>query len=172
MNKLLILIVAFVAQLSAMAATTDTLRVHIDDMHCLNCFKRIKATLKPMQGVDSVMVRLPKHCVTVVFDANVISADTLKAAISKQGFTPVHQLIDADVAYAYFIIPQESATKVTMDKVRTISAVTDVNVSERKKALAVAYQSSKLTEEQLLEAVRKCGIDANIPPKHVCKEKK
>ena len=42
----------------AQAATTDSLAVHIEDMHCRKCADRINARLSKVEGVDTVTFRI------------------------------------------------------------------------------------------------------------------
>ena len=74
-------------------------------------------------------------------------------------------------AYAYFVIPKEKATSETTDAALTIEGVNDANVNARRGALAITYISSKTSVQQLLEALKREGIDATVPPAHKCKEK-
>jgi len=51
-----------------------------------------------------------------------------------------------------------------------IEAVDDVNVNPRRRSMAVTYFNEEISADALLEAIRKAGIDAQLPPPHECKE--
>lgn len=162
---------AFLPFLSAMAGNgNDTLTVRIDDMHCRKCSNRIMTRLSSIEGVDTMIPRLGFHSMFIRYDGRRVSGDSLRAAISQIGYTPVYYYGQRQTAFAYFNLPAEAATQETLDKVKALPAVSDVNVNKRRGAMAVAYYSKETSAEQLLADIQKLGIQAVVPPPHECKE--
>lgn len=171
MKKIVFLTAMLLQIVGASAASTDTLTVRINDMFCRNCANRIMNGLKQVEGVSTFDVQLNKHCLAIGFDADRIGKDSIRTAITKLGYTPVFYCCDK-MGYAYFNIPAEQATPETIKSVKAIDGVKDVNASARRKSLAVSFNSTKKTTEQLLAAIQTLGINAVVPKPHECKEEK
>lgn len=144
--------------------------LRIDDMHCQNCYNRISQRLQRMEGIDSVAPHLDKHYIFVRYDANRTAKADIRRVLGGLGFTPVNYYSSPKVQYAYYTIPAEAATQQTVDEVFTITGVEDANVSPKKQSLAVTYFTDETDADQLFSAVRAAGIQAEVPPAHVCKE--
>jgi len=144
--------------------------LRMDDMHCQKCADRIMARLAKMEGVDSCAPHLDQHRFFIRYDANRTCRADIVSALGKLGYTPVSFYTDKRIAYAYYNIPAEQATQETIDNILAIDGVDDVNVNSRRKSLAVTYLNTKLTSDQLLDAVQKAGIKAVVPKPHVCSE--
>lgn len=144
--------------------------LRIDDMHCQNCADRITQRLEKIEGIDSLAPHLDKHYVFIRYDANRTCKDTIRQAITALGFTPVNYYSGSKVAFAYYNIPADKATQESIDEVLLIEAVDDVNVNSTRRSMAVTYFNEEISADALLEAIRKAGIDAQLPPPHECKE--
>ena len=145
---------------------------HIDDMHCQKCAKRIRGRLLRQTGIDSMEADIRHHNITVRFDGSQQTTDSIRALITRIGYTPVGVCRCGKGAYAYFLIPADQAIPQTIDRVKAIKGVHDANVSSLRKSLAVKYHHQELTEEQLLAALQQAGIQAALPKPHQCSEKK
>lgn len=173
MRKTLFLGILLLQSAGAFAAEgSDTLTVRIDDMHCRKCSNRIEARLKQIEGVDTMVPRLARHTMFVRYDAQRVSRDSICAAITQIGYTPVSCYGQQPTAHAYFLIPKDEATTQNLSKVKTLSCVSDANINARRGALAIAYNSQEATADQLLAAVQQLGIQAQLPKPHVCNEEK
>lgn len=153
---------------------TDVIRrgmgLRMDDMHCQRCAGRIAATLAKMEGIDSMAPHLDKHYYFIRYDANRTSKADIKAALTALGFTPVNYYSGPKVAFAYYNIPQEQATRQTQDDVLTLDGVEDVAVNARRGTLAVTFFTDETNADRLLAAILDEGIKAQVPPPHECKE--
>ena len=154
---------------------TDTIRrgmgLRIDDMHCQNCANKIVKRLEQIEGIDSLAPHLDKHYVFIRYDANRTCKDVIREVIGELGYTPVNYYSDPKVAFAYYNIPKEQATEETIDKLLVYSdAIDDANVNANKGSLAVTFFKNELSADQLLEAARQLGINAEVPAPHECKE--
>ena len=156
----------------AQAATTDSLAVHIEDMHCRKCADRINARLSKVEGVDTVTFRIGKHLVNVRFDAELTNSAEIRAQLLKSGYTPCTYYQNGNAGYGYFLLPAEQATESTQKAVMAIDGVADVTVNTRRKAMAVTFFQDKITAEQLLAAIQQAGINATLPKPHECSEEK
>ncbi len=155
---------------------TDVIRrgfgLRMDDMHCQNCADRIAKRLATMEGIDSLSPHLDKHYVFIRYDANRTCKATIREALLQLGYTPVNYYTGPKVAYAYYNIPAGQAKQQTLDEVLIIDGVEDVNANARRKSLAVTYFTDETNAEKLLDAIRKAGIEAQVPPPHECEEEK
>ena len=154
---------------------SDTIRrgmgLRIDDMHCQNCANKIVKRLEQIEGIDSLAPHLDKHYVFIRYVANRTCKDIIRQAISELGYTPVNYYSGPKIGFAYYNIPKEQATQETIDKLLVYSeAIDDANVNTRSGSLAVTYFKDELSADQLLEATRQLGINAEVPAPHECKE--
>ena len=154
---------------------SDTIRrgmgLRIDDMHCQNCANKIVKRLEQIEGIDSLAPHLDKHYVFIRYDANRTCKDIIRQAISELGYTPVNYYSGPKIGFAYYNIPKEQATQETIDKLLVYSeAIDDANVNTRNGSLAVTFFKDELSADQLLEATRQLGIQAEVPAPHECKE--
>ena len=170
MKKLLFCTLGVLLCLSS-AFAGDTLNLRIDDMHCGKCAHRIKGRLAQVEGIDSVATHTLRHYITVSYDGNKTNGQAIRAAISELGFTPVSYFKGEDYGYAYFLLPEGAANEETVKKVSALQNVCDVNVSPKRKALALTYRSKETDESALLKAINALGIEATLPEPHVCKDK-
>jgi len=157
-------------EVAMLSGTPQSAMFHIDDMHCQKCARRIRTLLLRRQGIDSMEADIRRHNITVRFDGEQMTADSIRTIITNAGYTPVSACRCGKGAYAYFLIPAEQATTETIDKAKAIKGVEDANVSNRKKSLALKYHHQEISEQQLLEALRQAGIQAALPKPHECKE--
>lgn len=89
MKKTLLMLVMMLTALFASAEDIKTVVLTTTpQMHCENFENKIKTYLKVQKGVKQVETNVGKHTVTVKYDAEKTSADNIKAAFSKFGFTP------------------------------------------------------------------------------------
>jgi len=142
----------------------------IEDMHCQKCANRIMDGLGKLEGIDSLAPHLDKKYFFIRYDANRTCRDSIRTVLNGLGYTPVNYYTSDKVAYAYYLIPESAATQETIDKLKTIKSVDDVNVNPRRRSLAITYFCQEISADQLLETVKAKGIDAKLPPQHVCKE--
>jgi copper chaperone CopZ len=145
--------------------------LRMDDMHCQRCADRIAKRLQPMVGIDSMAPHLDKHYYFIRYDANRTTKADIKEALTQLGFTPVNYYSGPKVSFAYYNIPKEQATQETLDEVLILNdAIDDVNVNARQGSLAVTFFKDELPADQLLEAIRQLGINAEVPAPHECEE--
>ncbi|MCR4582248.1 MAG: copper ion binding protein [Prevotella sp.] len=144
--------------------------IRVDDMHCKNCANRITKFLQKLEGVDSIAPHVDKHYVFVRYDANRTAKDSIKALVTRIGYTPVNYYTSNKVSFAYYNIPEAQATPETLESVLALKGVEDVNVNAKRKSMAVTFFNDESTAETLLAGIKESGIEATLPPAHVCKE--
>ena len=103
--------------------------LHIDDMHCKKCSNRIQGRLLAKPGIDSMDADVRRHNITVRFDGDQMTADSIRTIVTKMGYTPVKACRCGKGAYAYFLIPAEQATPETIVKAKAVKGVQDANVN-------------------------------------------
>ena len=157
-------------EVTMLSGTPKQAMFHIDDMHCQKCFQRIQSRLLRQPGIDSMEPDIRHHNITVRFDGDQTAADSIRAFITKIGYTPVSACKCGKGAYAYFLIPADQATVETVAKARSIKGVEDANVNSMRRAIALKYHHQDISEDQLLAALQQAGIQAARPKPHECKE--
>ena len=114
---------------------------------------------------------IDEQYIFVSYDANKTDKATIRKAISELGFTPVSHYESEKASYAYLLIPEKDAQDAeTFEKVIALKGVDDVCVNAQRKALAITFVNDETTEEQLLKDLKESGIQATLPPLHVCDE--
>lgn len=91
-TKILTLCTLFVLSLTSVNATITEKHkketvTFLVSMTCGSCQKRIENNIPYEKGVTDLKVDLPKKLVTIEYRTDKTSADKLKAAIKKMGFT-------------------------------------------------------------------------------------
>jgi copper ion binding protein len=145
--------------------------LHISDMHCDNCARRIVKRLETMEGIDSLAPHVDKHYVFIRYDANRTCKAAIREAIGKLGYTPVSYYSSKDISFAYFNIPAEAVNEETIDQALALDGVDDANVNARQKSLAITFINTETTAEKLISELKAAGIAAVVPAPHECKEK-
>ena len=158
-------------EVTMLSGTPKTALLHIDDMHCDRCAQRISNVLKQLTAVDNVEADVLDHNISISYNAEKMTIDSLQQVITQAGYTPVKACRCGRAAYAYFLLPEGAATQQTIDRVMAIEGVEDANVNSRRQSLAVKYHHQQLPAKKLLKKIRKAGIKAQLPEPHKCKEK-
>jgi len=60
--------------------------LNVPDVSCEHCEKTIVGTLSPVAGITSVKVDIPTKQVTVEFDPNQVSVDTMKDVLKDEDY--------------------------------------------------------------------------------------
>lgn len=63
--------------------------IKVEGMSCGHCVKAVTDAVSAVNGVSSTIVDLEAKTATVNFDSEIVSLDTIKAAIDDQGFDVV-----------------------------------------------------------------------------------
>ena len=142
----------------------------IDDMHCKKCADRIMERLYKMEGMDSVAPHLDQHYVFIRYDANRTSRAEIRNVLNKMGYTPCNYYSGPKIGWYYLILPAEQANEETLETVMAMEGVEDVNVNPKRKTMAITYFKDEIKGEQLLEEIKKAGIQATLPKPHECSE--
>ncbi len=159
-------------EVTMLSGKPETAMLHIDDMHCKKCSNRIQGRLLAKPGIDSMDADVRRHNITVRFDGDQMTADSIRTIVTKMGYTPVKACRCGKGAYAYFLIPAEQATPETIVKAKAVKGVQDANVNSLRKSLAVKYHHETISAEQLLSALQQADIKAALPKPHECKEER
>ena len=65
----------------------STITMHVGGMHCGSCEALVREALEELGGVENVDVSHGSGTATIVYDEGMISPETLKSAIEKEGYT-------------------------------------------------------------------------------------
>lgn len=85
-SLILVLIMAFVASVSA---ATATVTIRVEGMECANCAASVTKKLKATAGVEEVQVNLEKKEAWVKFDDEKTNVAKLREVINSTGFKAV-----------------------------------------------------------------------------------
>lgn len=67
----------------------ETRVLNVDGMSCGHCENAVVTALGALKGVDNVKVCLKEKKVTIDFDSDKVSMETIKAAIEEEGYNVV-----------------------------------------------------------------------------------
>jgi copper chaperone len=67
----------------------ETKDLNVQGMSCQHCVHAVKSSVSALAGVDSVEVSLEKNLVTVGFDPEKASLQSIRTAIEDQGYSVV-----------------------------------------------------------------------------------
>ena len=67
----------------------ETQDLNVQGMSCQHCVHAVKTSVSALAGVDSVDVSLEKNLVTVGFDPDKASLQSIRTAIEDQGYSVV-----------------------------------------------------------------------------------
>jgi copper chaperone len=67
----------------------ETHALNVQGMSCQHCVHAVKSSVSGIAGVDTVDVVLEQNLVTVGFDSDKTSLQSIKAAIEDQGYSVV-----------------------------------------------------------------------------------
>ena len=153
-------------QLQAPPASTVQTTFPVEGMTCAACVRRVERALEKIEGVSSATVNLATEKATVALAPGSVTADTLRAAVEKAGYTPGEITIAAPAtATSETSFPVEGMTcaacvrrvERALEKVEGVSAAS-VNLATEK--ASVTFAPDAVTEADLREAVEKAGYHA------------
>lgn len=75
--------------MNAHSTSTKTLTLPVKGLHCSGCAARVSLALEDQPGVESAQVDLKENTVTVAFDPQATTPETLATALSTEGYTLV-----------------------------------------------------------------------------------
>jgi copper chaperone len=67
----------------------ETKDLNVQGMSCQHCVHAVKSSVSALAGVDSVEVSLEKNLVTVGFDPEKASLQSIRTAIEDQGYSVI-----------------------------------------------------------------------------------
>ncbi len=83
-KKAFILTAAMATAVNIMAKDIRTLRVTTTPaMHCESCENTIKSNVRFVKGVKNIVTDIPSQCVTITYDADKASFETIQAGFKK-----------------------------------------------------------------------------------------
>ena len=86
MRPLLCSVLFLFAPPEALPSDNNSLKLHVEGMHCQSCVSMIKKTVKKVPGVESVTVDLEKGVVEVVGDSLQVREARITETIEKMGY--------------------------------------------------------------------------------------
>ena len=64
----------------------ENVTLHVSGMSCGHCVKAVEGSVGKLEGVDQVKVQLEAGQVTVSYDKEKVTLDTIKETIDDQGY--------------------------------------------------------------------------------------
>jgi len=128
----------------------------IEGMTCASCSARIERQLAKLDGIEAAAVNLATESADVHFDANQVSAEEIKTAIEKTGFTVPDQVIELKIdgmTCASCVGRVEKA-------VSKLDGVADVTVNLASETAHVTVDQARSAE--VVRAIEKTGFGARI----------
>ena len=136
---------------------TCTASYKASQMRCGGCAKRVKTNISKVAGVQSVDVDLATKSVKITYDANKVSKNVFKGEFKKFGYTVTNYMPNKIVAYAQLTVTKGDLSEAGRAKLAKIKGMIDVNVDEKTKALAIAYNTKALDEAGVKQQLKNAG---------------
>lgn len=70
------------------------LTIKVSGLHCYGCNKKVEASLSKVKGIHNVNADFIKKEVKMDFDANTVTLEKIRNAITKAGYIPGVEQID------------------------------------------------------------------------------
>ncbi len=135
----------------------EKIDIGVEGMTCAACSTRIERVLNKKDGVDSANVNLLANKASIEYDPDKIDRDKLIESIEKTGFKV------ADETRTLRIKGMTCAACSTrIEKVLNRLEDLDVQVNLSTNKAHVKFKSGSISDQELIEAVRKAGFDAEI----------
>ena len=115
-------------------------------MRCGGCAKRVKTNIGAVAGVKSVDVDLDTKSVKITYDANKVSSSSFKDAFKKFDYTVTTYMPNKIVAYAQLTVAKGDLSNAGLEKLSKVKGFLDVNVNDKTKTIAIAYNTKALDE--------------------------
>lgn len=123
----------------------------VPQMHCGNCYAKVKKQLDATEGVLEVIGDIEGKVVAVSYDANQVSPDLLKESLLEIDYTVSRYWPNQIVHYVFYQAEAFPADNTATIKKQLLEekGVMDVTINPSNHTVSVSYNSQLLNEEQL-----------------------
>lgn len=130
-----------------------------DQIGCGGCAAKVKKNIGAEAGVISVDVDLPTKEVKVEYDANKIASKEIRKDFQKFNYTVVRYWTSEKVKYAIFRVEQINDPAEVENNLATEKGILDVSVNGKTKDVAIAYNATVITEDNLADSIKKYNLN-------------
>ncbi len=146
--------------MSAPAAASTTLTLHVRDMSCASCVGHVEDALRDAPGVEDVTVNLATEKARVRYDADATDAAALAAVVHGQGYA----VATTTTTLAVEGMSCASCVGHVEDALRAVPGVLDVAVNLATEKARAEHLAEAVDRAALAEAVREAGYDVASAP--------
>ncbi|RHZ82222.1 hypothetical protein Glove_110g106 [Diversispora epigaea] len=146
----------------------------IKGMSCMSCVNSITKALSSTPGIINVVVSLQDKNALIEYNSAIISQDKIIECIKNSGFTVPLDLND-DEAIKSITLPVKGMScnscvnKIT-NALKSTSGIKNVVVSLIDENALIEYDDKLITENQIIEAIKKCGFKVPVISSDSCQE--
>ncbi|MDR2692176.1 MAG: heavy-metal-associated domain-containing protein [Dysgonamonadaceae bacterium] len=130
-----------------------------DQIGCGGCAAKVKKNIGAEAGIISVEVDLPTKEVKVEYDANKIASKEIQKDFQKFNYTVVRYWTSEKVKYAILKVEQINDPAEVENNLATEKGILDVSVNEKTKDVAIAYNATIITEDNLADSIEKYNLN-------------
>ena len=148
-------------------STDDELTFAVTGMTCASCAAIIEKTLDRTEGVDEAAVNLAAERLSVRFDPSELDSDAIVAAIEAAGYgaTPLAEEESApagEITLAITGMTCAACATIIEKTLGRLDSVTNATVNLAAETATIEFDPTSLGPDELIEAVRGAGYDAEV----------
>ncbi|XP_078602292.1 copper-transporting ATPase 1-like isoform X1 [Branchiostoma floridae x Branchiostoma japonicum] len=156
----------------ATLSTASTVIIGVEGMHCKSCVRKIEDAMADHSGLHSINVSLENKNAAVSYDASQTNPESLARGIAFEGFTcflpgssnPItKQTGEQAVIIGIQGMTCNSCVQSIEGRMATFTGVKSIRVSLGNANGTIVYEASKVSAEQLREAIDDMGFEASLP---------
>ncbi len=169
---------------NAQNSNKDNFEVKVDGLGCPFCAYGLEKKFKELKGIKDVKIEMETGIMNFTFPTDKgLSIEKVESQVEEAGYTPVSVVItrgngktetserevleevaeEAIVESAFFVAGNCGMCKARIEKAaKDVSGVLDANWNKETKDLIVSFDGSKVSQEEIENAVAKSGHDTNI----------
>ncbi|XP_066286595.1 copper-transporting ATPase 1-like [Branchiostoma lanceolatum] len=160
----------------ATLSTASTVVIGVEGMHCKSCVRKIEDAMADHAGLHSIKVSLENKNANVSYDASQTNPESLARGIAFEGFTcflpgsskPITKQTQPPSGEQTVVVGIQGMTcnscvQSIEGRMATFTGVKSVQVSLGNANGTIVYEPSKVSAEELREAIDDMGFEASLP---------
>ncbi|XP_078683922.1 copper-transporting ATPase 1-like isoform X1 [Branchiostoma floridae x Branchiostoma belcheri] len=160
----------------ATLSTASTVTIGVEGMHCKSCVRKIEDAMATHAGLHSIKVSLENKNAAVSYDASQTTPESLASSIASEGFTcflpgssqPITKQTQPPSSEQTVVIGIQGMTcnscvQSIEGRMASFRGVKSIRVSLGNANGTIVYEASKVSAEELREAIDDMGFEASLP---------
>ncbi|CAB5374401.1 uncharacterized protein OCT59_017275 [Rhizophagus irregularis] len=140
---------------------TDVIVIPVKGMTCNSCVNSISITLNKLSGVSKVIVSLENEEATITYDSNKLTKSEIIETIENCGYEAIDPSLKKNNIITLPVkgMTCNSCVNSINSVLKSADGVISVDVSLKDEQVKVEYDTMRITEDKIIEAIENCGYD-------------